>query len=580
MSDRLAVFSDGRVEQVGTPAEVYESPATRLRGRLRGRLEPPRGRAGAGRRPARDAPFTGAAREDPPAAGGRRRGRPGECSLLGRSHDATYLGLFTRYRVTHRRAGRARRPRAQNRDDGLAGGQARAPRPAGARGLGPGLQPPDLDGSGVRRLRGASSPPSTAGPRLALAAPVALPAALAGRRVPRLAGSPSLVQSFFHLDGFTGQVVRRADPRHLARPRSPARTSTSRSAPSLMAAAVTLAAAVLAFPLAYYMARYASARMRAFLTLAVLMPLWSSYLVRVYFWKLILAKEGVVSWLFAQAGPSRRPRRPPGPARASAGPRSRSRPSAPSSPSSTSGCPTWSCPSRRPSSASRARCSRPRPTSAPGPLADLPPRGRCPSPCRAWWRARSSPSPSPWATSWCPGALGNSSLYLGQAVLAYQGTAGQHPPGRGLHRDPGGGDGRSIWRRPGGWGPSMRSERARRRSRLQLAAAGVRRCSCTRPSPSSFSIASPPRTPRSASRRRASPCAGSAWPGTAPTSGPPSASPCGWPPRPPASPWSWARWPPSPCTGPLLRAGGLLPAPRPAHRPARHRHRHRACARP
>ena len=110
-----------------------------------------------------------------------------------------------------------------------------------------------------------------------------------------------LVQSFFHLDGFTGQVVRQptlATWRDLlTRPHLDIvlRTLT-------MATAVTLGAAILAFPLAYYMARYASARMRAALTLAVVMPLWSSYLVRVYFWKLILAKEGVVSWTFAKAG--------------------------------------------------------------------------------------------------------------------------------------------------------------------------------------------------------------------------------------------------------------------------------------
>jgi putative spermidine/putrescine transport system permease protein len=67
-----------------------------------------------------------------------------------------------------------------------------------------------------------------------------------------------------------------------------------------MAAAVTLAAALIAFPIAYYMVRYASLRMKAALYLAVMLPLWSSYLVRVYAWKLILAKEGVVTWI-AQA---------------------------------------------------------------------------------------------------------------------------------------------------------------------------------------------------------------------------------------------------------------------------------------
>ena len=68
-----------------------------------------------------------------------------------------------------------------------------------------------------------------------------------------------------------------------------------------MAAAVTLACAVIAFPLAYSCARYAARplRRRCFY-LAVMLPLWSSYLVRVYAWKLILAKEGIITWLVAQ----------------------------------------------------------------------------------------------------------------------------------------------------------------------------------------------------------------------------------------------------------------------------------------
>ncbi|MFZ2870481.1 ABC transporter permease [Zavarzinia sp.] len=65
----------------------------------------------------------------------------------------------------------------------------------------------------------------------------------------------------------------------------------------LMAAAVTVASAVIAFPIAYYAARYAKGRMKAVFYLAVMMPLWSSYLVKVYAWKLILAKEGIVSWV-------------------------------------------------------------------------------------------------------------------------------------------------------------------------------------------------------------------------------------------------------------------------------------------
>ena len=59
---------------------------------------------------------------------------------------------------------------------------------------------------------------------------------------------------------------------------------------------VTLASVLIAFPLAYYIARFASPRGKALLYLAVVLPLWSSYLIRVYSWKLILAKEGIVSW--------------------------------------------------------------------------------------------------------------------------------------------------------------------------------------------------------------------------------------------------------------------------------------------
>jgi putative spermidine/putrescine transport system permease protein len=109
-----------------------------------------------------------------------------------------------------------------------------------------------------------------------------------------------LINSFFYLDDFTGLVVRQftlatyGDLLTRANMDIILRTSA-------MAAAVTLATAVLAFPLAYYMARYASPRAKGLLYLGVLLPLWSSYLVRVYAWKLILAKEGILSWFFRQA---------------------------------------------------------------------------------------------------------------------------------------------------------------------------------------------------------------------------------------------------------------------------------------
>ncbi|HEY8193269.1 MAG TPA: hypothetical protein VIF36_05025, partial [Gaiellaceae bacterium] len=64
-----------------------------------------------------------------------------------------------------------------------------------------------------------------------------------------------------------------------------------------MASFVTIADAVLAFPIAYYMARVASPRMRNLLVVAVLMPLWVSYLIKAYAWRTILSDSGVVNWL-------------------------------------------------------------------------------------------------------------------------------------------------------------------------------------------------------------------------------------------------------------------------------------------
>jgi putative spermidine/putrescine transport system permease protein len=69
-----------------------------------------------------------------------------------------------------------------------------------------------------------------------------------------------------------------------------------------IAAAVTVTDAVLAFPFAYFMARMASPRTRAVLFVLVLLPLWSSYLVRVYAWRLILAHDGALNWSLAKLG--------------------------------------------------------------------------------------------------------------------------------------------------------------------------------------------------------------------------------------------------------------------------------------
>jgi putative spermidine/putrescine transport system permease protein len=69
-----------------------------------------------------------------------------------------------------------------------------------------------------------------------------------------------------------------------------------------VAAVVTVVDAIIAFPIAYYMARVASPRRRAILFMSVLLPLWASYLVKAYAWRVILAPNGLVDWAFQQFG--------------------------------------------------------------------------------------------------------------------------------------------------------------------------------------------------------------------------------------------------------------------------------------
>jgi len=109
-----------------------------------------------------------------------------------------------------------------------------------------------------------------------------------------------LAQSFFYIDGFTGLIVRELSFRTYVELFSSRANLDIILRTATMAGSVTVAAAVIGFPIAYYMARYADGRAKAFFYLAVMLPLWSSYLVRVYAWKLILAKEGIISWAFAQ----------------------------------------------------------------------------------------------------------------------------------------------------------------------------------------------------------------------------------------------------------------------------------------
>ncbi len=112
-----------------------------------------------------------------------------------------------------------------------------------------------------------------------------------------------LLQSFYSVDEFSGVVKEEFTLKTYAELfRAQNLDIILRTV--LMSAAVTLACAILAFPIAYFAARYAKGRWKAAFYLGVMLPLWSSYLVKVYAWKLILAKEGIVTWATDATGTS------------------------------------------------------------------------------------------------------------------------------------------------------------------------------------------------------------------------------------------------------------------------------------
>lgn len=106
-----------------------------------------------------------------------------------------------------------------------------------------------------------------------------------------------LVSALWTTDTFTGSVVRSVTGDNVVRVLTDAvfRATTLRTVG--VALAVTAICAVLAVPLALYMAKVASPRARTALVIAVTTPLWASYLVKAYAWRMLLAPEGPVHWL-------------------------------------------------------------------------------------------------------------------------------------------------------------------------------------------------------------------------------------------------------------------------------------------
>ncbi len=111
------------------------------------------------------------------------------------------------------------------------------------------------------------------------------------------------IYAFWSLDPQTGEVVKQFTLANFQRDlsRTPSIGAIIQRTIGV-AAIVTVVDALIAFPIAFYMARVASPRRRALLFMSVLLPLWASYLVKVYAWRVILAPGGPIDWAFQQVG--------------------------------------------------------------------------------------------------------------------------------------------------------------------------------------------------------------------------------------------------------------------------------------
>jgi putative spermidine/putrescine transport system permease protein len=110
------------------------------------------------------------------------------------------------------------------------------------------------------------------------------------------------VAAFWRLDAFTAEVVHDYGFQNFRTlwESDVYRAITQRTVG--IAAAVTVTDALLAFPIAFYMAKVAGPRARGLLVVAILMPLWSSYLVKVYAWRVILQEDGALNWSLGPLG--------------------------------------------------------------------------------------------------------------------------------------------------------------------------------------------------------------------------------------------------------------------------------------
>jgi len=138
-------------------------------------------------------------------------------------------------------------------------------------------------------------------PRVRLAALLAAPV---GWLVVAYLGSLALffVSSFWQVASFSGNVSHELTLDNYVEIATEPIYRTIGVRTVLMASIVTLTTIVLAFPIAFYMAKIASARTRGVLVVSILLPLWSGYLVKVYAWRIILGETGVLNGILGPFG--------------------------------------------------------------------------------------------------------------------------------------------------------------------------------------------------------------------------------------------------------------------------------------
>ena len=111
-----------------------------------------------------------------------------------------------------------------------------------------------------------------------------------------------LVTAFWSVDSFTGQISQTWTLDNIVTVLTGSLYQTVTLRTLGVALAVTLIDVLLALPIAFFMAKVASPRMQRILVIAVLTPLWASYLVKAYAWRSVLSQDGILEWLVAPFG--------------------------------------------------------------------------------------------------------------------------------------------------------------------------------------------------------------------------------------------------------------------------------------